>query len=107
MLVDMRTAEAFAIRYGRWRPRFSILGIGPRCSRVELGPSQIRVRIGNLRGAWLVNGSATGLPSMDLAAPGRAGVLGVPVTVRKPGLGLVDPDGFLAALGVPPERTAA
>jgi hypothetical protein len=124
------TVQVFGIRYGRWRPLFSVVGLGPRFSRVELGAVMLRVRMGwgfrgrfdqrsvaragrfrdwpwaigvhgNFRGAWLVNGSGTGLLFLDLEPPGRARVLGWPVKVRKLGLGLDDPDGFLAALGAP------
>jgi hypothetical protein len=125
--------RVFPIRYGRWRPLFTVVGLGPAFSRVELDERELRVRMGwgfrgrfdrrsvttagrfrdwpwaigvhgNFRGAWLVNGSGTGLVFMDLAPAGRARVMGWPVGVRKLGLGLVDPDEFLAALGAPRPR---
>jgi hypothetical protein len=50
--------------------------------------------------SWLVNGSTQGIVFLDLdpVAKGRSGPF--PITIRRLGLGLDDPDGFLRALGV-------
>jgi hypothetical protein len=50
--------------------------------------------------SWLVNGSRQGIVFLDLDPPakGRSGPF--PITIRRLGLGLDDPDGFLRALGV-------
>jgi hypothetical protein len=47
-----------------------------------------------------VNGSTQGIVFLDLdpVAKGRSGPF--PITIRRLGLGLDDPDGFLRALGV-------
>jgi hypothetical protein len=48
---------------------------------------------------WLVNGSAEGILWLDIDPPARARTAGIPVPVKRQGLGLEDPDGFVAALG--------
>lgn len=78
-------------------PRASIRG----ASRWRDWPWAIGVH-GNLRGSWLVNGSATGLVQLAIDPPARARTAGFPVKLRWLGLGLQDPDGFLAALDLPP-----
>ena len=117
----------FRVRYGRVGPLLVALGLGPRHAGVELTARVLRVRMGwafradiprpvvrgperdrdwpwaigvhtNLSGSWLVNGSATGIVSMDIDPPARARVAGFRVKVRRLGISLEDPDGFLAAL---------
>ncbi len=56
---------------------------------------------GNFRGSWLVNGSATGLVQLTIDPPANGRTAFVRLTIRWLGLGLQDPDGFLAVLGVP------
>ena len=76
----------------------------PRSSirRVQRGTTRV-YGIGvhaNLRfDTWLVNGSAEGIVWLDLDPPARARTAGIPVRVKRLGLGLEDPDGFVAALG--------
>lgn len=119
----------FAIRYSPWlRPLFLVLGTGPRFSWVEVRDDALEVRMGwvfrcvvprasigaarrerdvwwaigvhtDLRGRWLVNGSAKGIVAVDVEPAGGARLFGIPVKVRRLGLGLDDPDGFLAAVG--------
>ena len=50
--------------------------------------------------SWLVNGSRQGIVFLDLDPPakGRSGPF--PITIRRLGIGIDDPDGFLRALGV-------
>ena len=122
----------FPIRYSsRLRWLFSPLLLGAKHSQVRLTPTELHVRMGwafdahiprssirtaarykdvpwaigvhtNLRGTWLVNGSATGVVDLRLDPPARGGRMAfVPIKIRRLGLGLQDPDGFLATLGVP------
>jgi hypothetical protein len=51
------------------------------------------------RGAWLVNGAASGLVSITVDPPVRAWAVGVPVRLRQLTVSLEDPDAFRAALG--------
>ncbi len=55
----------------------------------------------DLHGSWLVNGSAAGIVNLTLDPSARARMAGVSVSVKRLGLGLQDPEGFLAALGAP------
>jgi hypothetical protein len=57
----------------------------------------------DLRGSWLVNGSAVGIVDLRLDPPARGRIAGIPINVSRLGLGLQDPEGFLEALGVPAE----
>lgn len=57
----------------------------------------------DLRGSWLVNGSASGIVDLRLDPLAHGRMAGIPITVRRLGLGLQDPEGFLDALGVPAE----
>ena len=54
-----------------------------------------------MRGTWLVNGSAAGVVDVRLDPPARGRMAFFRIKIRRLGLGLQDPDGFLAALGVP------
>jgi hypothetical protein len=114
---------AFAFRYGFWRPLLVVLGVGPTFSRVEVTDDALRIRMGwafralvprasivaarraegrfwsigvhGWRGRWLVNGSRSGIVSVDISPAARARVIGFPVRLRTVHLGLEDPDGFL------------
>lgn len=119
--------RSFPIRYDRWRPFFVVLGLGPNRSRVELSDETLVVRMGwafnariprtsiqaarrrgniwwaigvhtDFRRTWLVNGAASGIVLLDLRDLVSARSLGFPIKIRRLGLGLEDPDGFLAAL---------
>ena len=46
-----------------------------------------------------MNGSATGIVNIVMSEPVRGRSAGVAVTVRTLGLGLEDPEGFLALVG--------
>jgi hypothetical protein len=110
---------------------FWAIGMGRRFSRAEVGPDELGVRMGwgfrariprsAISGArryrdvwwavgvhgdlrftsWLVNGSSKGIVVLDLEPPARGRTLGIPVKVKKLGIGLVDPEGFLATIGYP------
>jgi hypothetical protein len=53
------------------------------------------------RGKWLVSRSSSGLVRIDLSPPARARALGVPISVRELTVSVEDPDGLVAALGMP------
>ncbi|HXQ59339.1 MAG TPA: hypothetical protein VN799_04550 [Acidimicrobiales bacterium] len=122
----MLETETFAIRYGALRPLLTVLGMGPRFSGVELGATEMKVRMGwafrarvprasitgaglvtgtvggigvhGWRGRWLVNGSMSGIVGLDIKPPARAVVLGIPVTLHYLALSLQDPEGLVAAV---------
>jgi hypothetical protein len=132
----MTSFRRFDVHYSRWwRWLFSISGLGPRWTAVELRENELYVRMGwafratiprssiataarapdwywaigvhtNLKGSWLVNGSPHGLVSLELSPPVEGRCAGIRVTVRRLGLGLVDPDSFLTALGAPGSPSA-
>lgn len=54
---------------------------------------------GNLRGAWLVNGSTEGIVELGIDPPVRCRVLGVATKVSTLVLSLENPEAFVAALG--------
>lgn len=121
-------AQEFPIRFSpRLSWLFTMVLLGRRHAEVRVTPTELLVRMGwafdariprtsirsathhrdvwwaigvhtDLHGSWLVNGSATGIVELTIDPPARAlGVL-FPVKVRRLGLGLEDPDGFLASL---------
>jgi hypothetical protein len=49
-------------------------------------------------GSWLVNTTSKGLVRLELDPPGRATVVGVPVTVRVLRVSLTQPESFLATV---------
>ena len=124
-------SRRFRIRYSKGLlPLFVLLGMGPTFSSVDVDQGGLRVRMGwamrariphgsiveagasrpiwwaigvhgDLHGHWLVNGSPKGIVWLRIDPPVKGRVLGVPTKLRRLGLGLEDPDGFLAALGAP------
>jgi hypothetical protein len=123
--------EEFPIRYSpRLSWLFTIMLLGRRHAEVHLTSTALDVRMGwafhsrvprssirvatpsrdvpwaigvhtDMRGGWLVNGSATGIVQLTLDPPARARTAGFAVTVKRLGLGLQDPAGLLAALDGP------
>jgi hypothetical protein len=121
----------FPIRYSsRLRWLFVPLLLGAKHSEVRLTPGELHVRMGwafdahiprsairtgsryrdvpwaigvhtNMRGTWLVNGSATGVVDLRLDPAARGRMTFFRIKIRRLGLGLQDPDGFLATLGLP------
>jgi hypothetical protein len=104
-----------------------LAGLGPRYSLVERRGDALVVRMGwafravvperdiadvsrerdvwwaigvhtNFSWSWLVNGAATGIVKLEPAEPVRGKSAGFDITVRTLGLGLEDPDGFMATL---------
>lgn len=114
------------MRYGVFRPLLSILGAGPRWSRVEVDADRLRARMGWMfqadvplssimgarrfkglvggigvhgwRGTWLVNGGVRGVVNIDIDPPARARVLGVPVRLKTLQVGVQSPEELIAAL---------
>lgn len=123
--------RVFAFEFSPWlRWAFLLIGAGPGGSRVVLTDDELMVRMGwgfrariarsairtarrerdvwwaigvhtNFARSWLVNGSPRGIVRLDLDPPARARCLGVPVRVKRLGLGLADPEAFLSTLTVP------
>ena len=122
----MAGAQTFPMRYGVFRPLLSILGAGPRWSRVEIDGDTLRARMGWMfqaevprssitgarpfrglvggigihgwRGTWLVNGGVRGVVNIDIDPPARARVLGVPVRLKTLQVGVQAPEELIAAL---------
>lgn len=116
----------FGIRFGLFTWPLVLLGMGPRVSHVEVKEGNARAEMGwafrstiplssvkrthrdrnmwggigvhGWNGRWLVNGSVTGIVTMEIDPPARAWVMGVPVRLRKLHVSLDDPDGFLATM---------
>ncbi len=118
-------ASRYPIRVDPWfRGLFALLGASRPRDFVDIGNSELRVRLGWLfratvgksavhaarhhpnmyggwgahgwRGRWLVNGSSTGIVEVDLEPRQRAWLLGVfPIALRTLYLSLDDPNGFI------------
>jgi hypothetical protein len=119
-------AERFALRYGVFKPLLLAMGLGPGLSHVDLTDERVRIRMGwafsadlprsaigssgasdgpvggigvhGWRGAWLVNGAASGLVTIGFVPTQRARVIGLPVALHTLRLSLEEPEAFLAAL---------
>jgi hypothetical protein len=122
----MAPTQEFPIRYGVFRPLFSILGAGPRFSKVTVDGDRLRVRMGWMfraefplssitevkphtgfvggigvhggRGWWLVNGGIKGIVDIDIDPPAQARVLGVRARLRQLQVGVEEPEELLAVL---------
>jgi hypothetical protein len=119
----------FALRYSRWMlPLLWVVGLGPRHAVVQLSDTQLVVQMGwafhaniprrsivqtrrpraiwyaggvhtTFGGRWIVAGSPSGIVALDLAPPVAGRTLGIPIRLKRLDISLVDPDGFLTALG--------
>ena len=116
----------FEIDYSRGnRLLLSLLGLGPRFSRVVVDDAAVEIRLGwgfrariaraavvgaarserpfwawgahGWRGRWLVNGSSDGIVAIDIEPPARGWAVGLPLRLRTVYVSLADPDGFLGA----------
>jgi len=120
------SSRTFSFRYGVFRWLLSVMGMGPRFSRIELTDDSLVVRMGwafratvarsaitgvraarglvggigvhGWRGRWLVNGAASGLVTLTIDPPGRAYMM-FPVQLSQLTMSLDDPDAFIEALG--------
>jgi hypothetical protein len=98
------TSDELQVRMGRWFhaeiPRSSIRNAARlqemRLAGLALPSWGIHT---NLRGTWSVNGSLSGLVSLDVQPPAVGHMFGFPVGIKRLVLSLEDPDGFLRALG--------
>ncbi|HZU81932.1 MAG TPA: hypothetical protein VE987_03400, partial [Polyangiaceae bacterium] len=86
--VVVRMAWAFLARF----PRSAVASARP----VDDAPRSRGVH--GWAGRWLVNGSGSGLVSVDLSPEQRAWVLGVPVRLRQLMVSVDDPAGLSRAL---------
>lgn len=113
-------------RYGKMLPIFTLLGMGPTFTGMQVDDSVFRVRfswafsariprssirhvdydhdfIGSIgvhgkRGVWLVNATGTGLVGIDVEPEVRAYVMGFPVHVRRLRVSAADPARLIALL---------
>jgi len=118
--------DEFAIKYGAFRLLLSVLGLGPRFSRVVVGADRLIVKMGwgfsadvprsaiasaqrsrgpvggigvhGWRGRWLVNGAASGLVIIRFDPRQRARVMGLPVALVDLYMSLEEPDRFVAKI---------
>jgi len=116
--------DEFAIKYGAFRLLLSVLGLGPRFSRVVVDADRLIVKMGwgfsadvprsaiasaqrsrgpvggigvhGWRGRWLVNGAASGLVIIRFDPRQRARVMGLPVALVDLYMSLEEPDRFVA-----------
>jgi hypothetical protein len=126
----MNTRRRFAIKYGLFRPLMSVMGLGPRSSRAEIGDDRLIVKMGwaftadlprsaiqsaeqtqglvggigvhGWSGRWLVNGAATGLVMIRFEPRQRARVMGFPVKLVSLCLSLEEPEEFVLAIAPAP-----
>jgi hypothetical protein len=122
----MAPSREFPFRYGVFRPLLSVLGAGPRFSRVTLDGDVLRVRMGWMfnaevplssitevkphrgfvggigvhggRGWWLVNGGIKGIVDITIDPPAQCRVLGVRARLRLLQVGVQSPEELQAAL---------
>jgi hypothetical protein len=121
------SGQSFEFSYApQLRALFTVLGIGPRWSRVEVDAENVRVRMGwafattiprssialietddrlvtgwgvhGWGGRWLVNGSSDGLVRLDIRPPARAFVIGAPLKLHTLRLSMTDPHGLIWAI---------
>jgi hypothetical protein len=122
--LDVHVRDEFAIKYGAFRLLLSMLGLGPRFSRVVVDADHLTVRMGwgfsadvprsaiasvqqrrgpvsgigvhGLGGRWLVNGAASGLVTIRFDPRQRARVMGLRVALVELCMSLEEPDRFVA-----------
>jgi hypothetical protein len=122
----MALTQVFLIRYGVFRPLLSLLGAGPRFSKVTVDGHRLQVRMGWMfraevpltsvtearphtgfvggigvhggRGWWLVNGGIKGIVDITIHPPAQARVLGVRARLRRLQVGVEAPEELLAVL---------
>jgi hypothetical protein len=123
---DPATGSArIPIRFGHLKPLFTLLGITPGSSHLDVASDRVRVRMGwafgaelprtsirsvrrvpnaisigvhGWRGRWLVNGAAGPLVAVAIDPPAPARVLGVPIRLRELIVSVDDPDAVIGEL---------
>jgi hypothetical protein len=123
------TSQRFNFAYGSIRPLMTLMGLGPGLSRIEVRPDTVVVRMGwgfrasiprsaisgareeamsghlgigvhGWRGKWLVNGSMSGIVTIEVDPPCRATVMtAFPVSLKTLQVSAEDPAGLVAAIG--------
>jgi len=97
--VDDRQDGEIRVRMGLgfWTtiPRTSVRSVADVGHRRVLGWG-----VHGWRGRWLVNGSSSGLVTIELDPAARARVLGIPVRLRELTVSVVEPAALVADLGV-------
>jgi hypothetical protein len=94
--VEVRMAWAFRSRF----PRSAVASVSPS----DLRPLSRGVH--GFGGRWLVNGSGTGLLSIQFRPDQRGYVAGVPIRLRELLVSVTDPSALAAALGPPVPKHA-
>ena len=123
----MTEPRIFPIRYGRWHLLLAALGMGSRFSDVAVTPDELRVRMGwafqariprssiqratadrnmrsgigvhGWRGRWLVNGSVSGIVTIEIEPRVRARVIGFPVGLHTLHVSVKEPELLAMFLG--------
>ncbi len=119
-------SRRFPILFTGANRAMTVLGLRRANSSVDLGPSEITVRMGwafratvprssitsvdedddrvlgwgvhGWRGRWLVNGSSSNVVRIEVDPHGRGHTAGIPVKVRAIRVSVEDPDGLITAL---------
>ncbi len=121
-------SQRFKFSYGALRLLMTLLGLGPGFSHIEVAPTEVIVNMGwgwrtkiprasirrayedqmrtgygigvhGWRGRYLVNGSMTGIVTIEIDPPARGLLLGLPVKVTVLQVSAEDPSGLVAAIG--------
>ncbi len=118
--------QTFPIRFGFASWFYTILGIGPSVSAIEISTDTVFVKMGwafrasiprtsivnvahdrsrvlgwgvhGWNGRWLVNGMSQDIVRVTINPPARAHVCLVPVNLRQLRVSVTDPDDFIATL---------
>lgn len=121
------SSQQFAFSYGGLRLLMSLLGLGPGRSRIVVDPSDVVVRMGwgfrariprasitrayqdqiigfgigihGMRGRWLVNGSMSGIVTIEIDPHEHALMMGFPVKLTRLQVSAEDSAGLVAAIG--------
>ena len=88
--VQVRMGWAFRSRF----PRTAVVSLS------ELGRKPVSRGVHGFAGRWLVNGSGSGVVSIQLSPRQRGYVLGFPVRLRRLMVSVGDPSALAAALGL-------
>lgn len=126
MTTPHEATRRFPIRFTGANKAMVALGLSPANSRVDVGPTDLTIRMGwafnttiplasiasaaddqervlgwgvhGWRGKWLVNGSSTQIVRIDVDPATRGRVAGLPVRVQRVRVSVDDPSGLIAAI---------